>query len=198
MSYVWSAPASDRVGIYRCYRSDGRRADHYLSILSDCEGGGTVENGGNPFFYVAKTTVTDMVRPVVSLTAPVSGATLSGTTTLSANASDPSTGSGQASGVAFVRFRVASTSVDLDTAPPYTTKWDTTSVPNGKYRISAIARDAAWNRATSTVVVVTVSNANPQLSCVLSADPATVGTGEASLLSWTTAKAVSILIDNGV
>ena len=45
-----------------------------------------------------------------------------------------------------------------DTSAPYAVTAYTTSVPNGRYTLTAIARDAAGNRTTSAPVTVTVSN----------------------------------------
>ena len=47
-----------------------------------------------------------------------------------------------------------------DTASPYVTTWNTTS-SNGTHTIAAVARDAAGNRATSTI---SVSVANPLIN----------------------------------
>src|SRR5207249_12023504 len=48
-----------------------------------------------------------------------------------------------------------------DTTSPYSTNWNTTSASNGSHTLTAIARDAAGNRTTSSAVTVTVSNAAP-------------------------------------
>ena len=47
------------------------------------------------------------------------------------------------------------------TLAPYSLAWDSTSVPDGSHTITALARDAAGNTATSAAVTVTVSNAPP-------------------------------------
>src|SRR5205823_11866331 len=39
--------------------------------------------------------------------------------------------------------------------------WDTTTASNGSHSLTAVARDAAGNRATSEPVAVTVSNGAP-------------------------------------
>jgi hypothetical protein len=46
-----------------------------------------------------------------------------------------------------------------DRSPPWSVVWDTTTVPDGTYRLSARARDAAGNSATAIPVVVRVGNA---------------------------------------
>src|SRR5205085_1757295 len=48
-----------------------------------------------------------------------------------------------------------------DTTAPYSVSWDTTQLANGSHSLTAVARDAAGNKATSAAVSVTVSNATP-------------------------------------
>jgi hypothetical protein len=45
-----------------------------------------------------------------------------------------------------------------DTASPYSLAWNTTTTANGTHTVTAVARDAAGNTATSAGVIVTVSN----------------------------------------
>lgn len=94
---------------------------------------------------------TDNIPPTVSLTAPVNGATLTGTTAITANASDNI-------GVTRVEFYAGSTYLGNDTTSPYSYSWNTTSVPNGTYNLTAKAFDGAGNNTTSSAVSVTVSN----------------------------------------
>jgi len=93
----------------------------------------------------------DTTAPTVSITAPAAGATVSGTTTISASASD-------AVGVTKVDFYVDSVLKGTDTASPYSYSWATTSYSNGAHSIYAKAYDAASNVGTSSTVSVTVSN----------------------------------------
>ncbi|WP_447964970.1 Ig-like domain-containing protein [Nitrospira sp. Ecomares 2.1] len=96
----------------------------------------------------------DTTSPTVTLTAPSAG-TVSGTVTVSASASDTV-------GVAGVQFRLQGANLGAeDTTNPYSTSWNTTTVPNGSYTLTAIARDAAGNTTTSASRTVTVSNASP-------------------------------------
>jgi Big-like domain-containing protein/galactose oxidase-like protein len=93
----------------------------------------------------------DTTPPTVSITAPVSAATVSGSITVSATASDNV-------GVVGVQFQLDGVNLGAeDTAAPYSTTWDTTKVTNGAHTLSAIARDAAGNKTTASVSV-TVSN----------------------------------------
>ena len=93
--------------------------------------------------------------PTVSLTAPAGGATVSGTVSVSADASDDVQ-------VAGVQFRVDGANISAeDTAAPYSVSWATTGVANGSHTLTAVARDSAGQTTTSASVVVTVSNAAP-------------------------------------
>src|SRR5262249_24672854 len=96
--------------------------------------------------------VPDTTPPTVSLTAPASGSTVSGSVTVTASASDDV-------GVAGVQFLLDGTALQAElTSPPYTISWNTTTVGNGSHILSARARDAAGNTATAANVTVTVSN----------------------------------------
>ena len=93
----------------------------------------------------------DVTPPTVSLTAPAAG-TVSGTVTLTANASDDV-------GVSGVQFLVNGGEFGAeDTSGPYSLTVVTTTADNGTHTLSARARDAAGNVTTSAPVTVTVAN----------------------------------------
>ena len=96
----------------------------------------------------------DATPPTVSISSPAAAAKVSGPVTVSASASDNV-------GVAGVRFKLDG--LDLgseDATAPYSVSWDTTGVPSGSHVLTAVARDAAGNLATSAPRSVTVSNAS--------------------------------------
>lgn len=93
----------------------------------------------------------DTTKPTVAVTAPANGANISGVVTLAANATDDK-------GVSAVEFRVNGALVGTDTTVPYAAAWDSKGVANGQYTVSAVARDAAGNTATSAI---TISVNNP-------------------------------------
>ncbi len=96
--------------------------------------------------------VPDTTLPTVGLTAPAAGATVSGTVTVSATASDNV-------GVVGVQFLLdGAPLLAEDTTTPYSMSWTTTSTTNGAHTLSARARDAAGNQDLATNVGVTVSN----------------------------------------
>src|SRR5207248_2749865 len=102
-------------------------------------------------------TTLDGTPPTVSITAPALNATLSGTISVTAAASDNV-------GVVGVQFQLDGVNLGAeDAVSPYTVSWNTTTVANGVHTLTAIARDAAGNAATSTAVVVTVANPTVQV-----------------------------------
>ncbi|QRK08100.1 S8 family serine peptidase [Archangium violaceum] len=93
----------------------------------------------------------DTTPPSTSITAPAAGSTVSGTTTISANASDDV-------GVSKVEFYLNANIIGVDTTSPYSLEWNTSSVANGNYSLTTKAYDAANNVGTSSAVSVSVSN----------------------------------------
>jgi hypothetical protein len=88
--------------------------------------------------------------PTISITAPASGATVSGSITISANAQN-ATG---------VQFMVDGVNVETeDTSQPYSVSWNSAAVSDGSHNVTAKARNAAGS-TTSAAVTVTVSNAS--------------------------------------
>jgi hypothetical protein len=97
----------------------------------------------------------DVTPPSVALTAPADGTTASGAIVVAAEAADD---------VAVVGVQFLLDGVPLGdevAAPAYTVTWDTTQAANGPHTLTAVARDAAGNAATSAPVSVTVDNAVP-------------------------------------
>jgi hypothetical protein len=108
--------------------------------------GGVASNG------VLFTVTPDTTPPVVNVTAPTNGATVSGAVTLTATATD-------SVGISLVQFQVDTANVGVGlTVAPFTISWDSTAVSNGTHTITATATDILSNHATSTGVTVTVSN----------------------------------------
>src|SRR5207244_8840142 len=99
--------------------------------------------------------------PTVSITAPAANASVSATTTVTANASDNV-------GVVGVQFKLDGANLGAEdlTSSPYSVSWNTTTASNGSHTLTAVARDAAGNTATSTSVAVTVSNATSSANLV--------------------------------
>jgi uncharacterized protein (TIGR03118 family) len=91
----------------------------------------------------------DTVAPKVTLSN--AAGTVSGTVALTATATDNV-------GVSSVKFYAGTALVGTATKAPFTVQWDTSTVANGAYQLTAKAADAAGNTTTSAAVAVTVSN----------------------------------------
>jgi subtilisin family serine protease len=98
-------------------------------------------------------TVTDTTAPTVAFSAPGSGATVSGTTTVMVSASDNV-------GVVKVDLYVDNVFYATDTSAPYSFAWNTTTVSLGSHTLKAVARDAAGNTATKTITVTVTTPPN--------------------------------------
>jgi hypothetical protein len=119
-------------------------------------GNGSTPSSTCPEFcpmVVLPTSPIDSTSPTVSLSAPTSGSTVSGSsTTVSATASDNV-------GVVGVQFKLDGSALDVeDTSAPYSIVWDTTLASDASHILTAVARDAAGNSTTSTGINVVVDN----------------------------------------
>ncbi|HMH31063.1 MAG TPA: Ig-like domain-containing protein [Methylomirabilota bacterium] len=98
-------------------------------------------------------TVKNPTPPSVSITNPVSGATVSGTSQqVTAAASD-------AQGITNVQFKLDGNNLGSpDTTAPYAATWNTSTTANGSHTLSAVATNKSSLATTSTPVPVTVQN----------------------------------------
>jgi len=157
-----------------------------VMLLSDtgCTPVGTGDNCNN-----------DTTLPNTSITSPTAGATVSGTTAITATATDNDA-------IDRVEFYRGATLIGTDsTGPsPYTVNWDTTAVADGSYSLTARAYDISDNLRTSTAVSVTVDNTPPVNADIasFSASPTTITAGGSSTLSWTVNAGTGCSINNGV
>ncbi|MFC1794781.1 Ig-like domain-containing protein [Planctomycetota bacterium] len=93
--------------------------------------------------------------PVVDITNPTDGATVSGTIDVTADATDDNS-------VTQVEFFVDDGSIEsigVDTSAPYGVTWDSTTVADGLYIITATATDTTGQTASDSIIVV-VFNVN--------------------------------------
>jgi hypothetical protein len=133
-------------------------------------------------FEVYGTPAPTATPPNVSMVTPLNGATVSGTTTVSGNASDDV-------GIVGVEFKIDGNTILRDEKiTPYSFAWNSLSVSDGTHTIVAVARDAAGNRATSTPITITVANAP---TATLTATPNSITEGQSTTLAWNSSKATS-------
>jgi hypothetical protein len=132
--------------------TDLAAAGTYYYVVKAEDAAGNLSASSNEAMAVV---TADTTPPTVSITAPADGATVSAAATVTATASDNV-------GVVGVQFKLDGVNLGAEvTSPPYSISWDTSATANGSHALTAVARDAAPNSATSAPVAVTVSNAVP-------------------------------------
>jgi thermitase len=107
----------------------------------------------SPVAVTVANTPPDTTPPVVSITAPTAGATVSGTTTVSASATDNV-------GVTKVDLLVDGALYASLSAAPYSFAWNTVPSSNGAHTLQVVATDAAGNTANVTRAVTVANNVN--------------------------------------
>ena len=132
----------------------GNRTEDRTVTAAGSYGATATQNGNAWVMHMAAfkaDSASDTTGPTVSLTAPMSGATISGTVPVTATASDNV-------GVAGVQFLLDGNNLGAeDTTAPYSISWDTSTATNGSHVLTARARDAAGNSTTSAATTVTVA-----------------------------------------
>jgi subtilisin family serine protease len=128
----------------------------------------------------------DTMPPTISITSPANGATVAGTISIQASASDNV-------GVNSVAFYLdsAMTPFATVTASPYSASWNSTTVANGSHTITATAKDAAGNSASASISL-TVSNAVNRAPTV-----ATAAAASANPVTGTTVTLTVLGADDG-
>lgn len=94
--------------------------------------------------------------PTVSLTAPVANATVSGTVSITADASDDNV-------ITQVDFYIDNIHLGSDSFAPYGISWDTTTASEGVHTVKATAVDSAAQTANSSVSVTVDNVVDPTL-----------------------------------
>jgi|GEM_PF-2636302 len=132
----------------------------------------------------------DTQSPTANITSPSSGQAVSGTITVTVNASDNV-------GVTKVEFYVDSVLKSTDTTSPYSFSWDSTTVANGSHTFSAKAYDAAGNVGTSSPISVTVDNPSSKLGDLNGDNKVDIYDLSILLPRWGTSDATADLNKNG-
>ncbi len=123
----------------------------------------------------------DTTPPVVALTSPTVGATVSGIVSVSAAATDNV-------GVMGVQFFVDGSPAGPEaTTFPFGASWDSTTTTSGQHTLFARARDSAGNTTDSSVITVNVDNSN---------DPAVVGQWS-DVMDWPLVAINMVQMNNG-
>ena len=131
----------------------------------------------------------DTTPPAVSITTPAANSSVSGTITVSATAADNV-------GVASVQFKLDDVNLGPeDTVAPYSLSWNTATVGNGLYALTAVARDAAGNTASAAVTVTVSNDLTPP---VLSGATASALSVDTAAISWTTDELADSQVEYGL
>jgi subtilisin family serine protease len=143
-----------------------------------------VTNSGLNFVFDS---TVDSTAPTTSLTAPSSGASVSGSSVMvSADAVD-------AVGVTKVEFyRGGTTLIGTDTTSPYSVSWESTTLAAGSHTLTSKAYDAAGNVGTSSGVSVTVTDVTAPTSSITAPTVGATVSGSAVTVSATAADATGV------
>ncbi len=135
------------------------------------------------YAVTASPTSGDTVSPVVVLTTPANGATVSGNVAMSATATDNVI-------VDIVYFFIDDAYAGSDTTAPYTFSWNSTLVANGSHRVVAYGWDKSGNRGDSAIDTITVSNAPGSTSVTPSITSYSVTSKDSTsaTITWTTSQ----------
>jgi len=127
-----------------------RAAFRYQGSAAACAAG--AYNDRDDLVFAVGAGAPDTTPPTTSITAPASGATVSGAVNITASASDNV-------GVTNVEFYIDGALAGSDATSPYAFSWNTAGLVNGSsHTIASKAYDAAGNVGTSATVTVTVNN----------------------------------------
>lgn len=150
------------------------RADGPVTVVA------RAENAVGDATEASRTFQIDNVGPVSAFTAPAADASVANNVTVSSTATDPGT---TVQSVAYYAKPSAQTGngtqIAVDTVAPYSAVWDSRTVANGGYTLTAVTTSVG-GRTVTTTRAVTVANALPAAPVVTAA--ATVTTAN---LSWT-------------
>jgi hypothetical protein len=131
-------------GVAKCSTSSLAAGTH--SVVASYSGDSANAGSTSPALSQVISAVTDTTPPVVTITSPANGSTVSGTVTIGAKATD--------------NVAVASITLSLDGAVVATTnassvsyKWNTRKAAKGSHTITAVARDTSGNQASATIQV---------------------------------------------
>jgi hypothetical protein len=133
---------------------------------------------GSQMFLFDFTPIPDTTPPVVSISSPTTAASISGSVTISANASDDT-------GVTRVEFSVDGSLIATDNAAPYSTTWNAEASPLGLHSITVKAFDAAGNSSMNTVTSTVIDTTAPVVKFTAPLTGALLSTGTKVTLAAT-------------
>jgi hypothetical protein len=131
-------------GIAKCSTSSLAAGTH--SVVASYSGDSANAGSTSPTLPQVISAVTDTTSPVVTITSPVNGATVTGLVTITAKATDNVA-------VASIMLSLDSSVVATTNASSASYKWNTRKVAKGSHTITAVARDTSGNQTSATIQV---------------------------------------------
>jgi len=116
------------------------------------------------------------VKPSIQITSPASGSSVTGSFTISANAS-------AGSGVKSVEFLIDNASIGIDTDSPFSTSYDSNKLSEGSHTLTAVVSSNSGSTATASISF-TVTKDTTAPGNVTNYQGSKTGSGRISL-SWT-------------
>jgi hypothetical protein len=126
-------------------------------ILTSCGGGYGSGGGGGMGTTPCGGAYSACPLPTIALTAPASGATVSGTAVMLTATAAASTMNGLT--VTRVDFMIDGTIVGTATTSPYTVSWNSTTVTKGSHSLTAKVTDSVNGTATTAIMINTTGMA---------------------------------------
>jgi hypothetical protein len=121
-------------------------------ILTSCGGGYSSGGGGGMGATPCGGAYSPCPLPTIALTAPASGATVSGTAVMLTATAAASTMNGLT--VRRVDFMIDGTIVGTATTSPYTVSWNSTTVTKGSHSLTAKVTDSVNGTATTPAIMI--------------------------------------------
>ena len=180
-TFTWTLKAPATAGTYKLYSMIYHGSSLYVKTYST---GLTIT-----------VQAAQVANPTVSMTAPASGSTISGTVTVSANAV-PASGAT----ISSCELRVDGTLVATDTASPYSWSLNTASYANGQHTLNVTTTDNGGRKGYAQISVTVNNVANPTVTITSPASGATVGgtitiTASATVASGASISSVELKVD---
>jgi large repetitive protein len=183
-TYTWTLKAPSTAGTYKLYSMIYHGSSLYVKTYTT---GLTIT-----------VQATQVANPTVSITAPASGSTISGTATVTANAV-PASGAT----ISSCELRVDGSLIGTDTASPYSWSLNTASYSNGQHTLNVTTTDNGGRKGYAQISVTVSNVANPTVTMTSPASGATVGgtitiTGSATAASGASISSVELKVDGTV